>query len=190
MRGTALVVWRTTVLRSFIETSMPAMNLLNTKIVEGKEMKRQLHNLEMYVNDMNSNISNELSAIKKLLCSIMGKQSQFMIVRSTFHHIRNSPVHDPLLDQMPRDGSSATLGTSSSSNMNHSLLDGVSHEINGFTGKVIGKGMIDATPEKRFIFKRRCISKIQLKAFQILVITTNGWSPHGNLCPCTSRYLE
>ncbi|KAM7519198.1 hypothetical protein LguiB_018160 [Lonicera macranthoides] len=67
--------------------------------------------------------------------------------------IRNSPVHDPLLDQMPRDGSSATLGTSSSSNMNRSLLDGVSCEINGFTGKVIGKGMIDATPEKCCIYR-------------------------------------
>ncbi|KAM7496065.1 hypothetical protein LguiA_020479 [Lonicera macranthoides] len=49
---------------------------------------------------------------------------------------------------MPGDGSSATLGASSSSNMNRSLLDGVLCEIKGFAGKVIGKGRKDATPQE------------------------------------------
>ncbi|KAM7469182.1 hypothetical protein LguiA_007365 [Lonicera macranthoides] len=47
-----------TVPRSSIEASMPAIHLLENEIAEGKEMKGRLHNLETYVKDMNSNISN------------------------------------------------------------------------------------------------------------------------------------
>ncbi|KAM7475164.1 hypothetical protein LguiB_022407 [Lonicera macranthoides] len=110
-----------TVSRSSIEASLPAVYLLETERVEGREVKGRLNQLEKYVKDMNTSISNELCNIKTLLSAT----------------VRKSPT---------RDGASATHGASSSSNAEHGLLDdGIICEIKGFNGRVIGKGRVDGS---------------------------------------------
>ncbi|KAM7507684.1 hypothetical protein LguiA_018137 [Lonicera macranthoides] len=110
-----------TVSRSSIEASLPAISLLETERVEGKEVKGRLNQLEKYVKDMNTSISNELCNIKTLLSAT----------------VRKSPT---------RDGASATHGALSSSNAEHGLLDdGIICEIKGFNGRVIGKGRVDGS---------------------------------------------
>ena len=110
-----------TVSRSSIEASLPAISLLEIERAEGKKVKGRLNQLEKYVKNMNTNISNELCNIKTLLSAT----------------IRKSPA---------RDGASATHGASSSSNVEHGPLgDGIICEIKGFNGRVIGKGRIDGS---------------------------------------------
>lgn len=83
-----------TVSRSSLEVSLPAISLLEIERIEGKVVKGRLNQLEKYVKDMNTNISNELFNINILLSAT----------------VRKSPT---------RDGASATHGASSSSIAEH-----------------------------------------------------------------------